>query len=54
MKKIVLFLGFISLLTDLNTQVGINTSNPQTTLDVAGNGASATIKDGFRAPRITK
>lgn len=54
MKKTILFLGFISLSTALSAQVGINTPNPQTTLDVVGNGASATIKDGFRAPRITK
>lgn len=54
MKKIILFLGFISLSTTFSAQVGINTASPQTTLDVVGNGASATIKDGFRAPRITK
>lgn len=54
MKKNILFLGFISLSTTFNAQVGINTASPQTTLDVVGNGASATIKDGFRAPRITK
>lgn len=54
MKKITLFLGFLSLSTAFNAQVGINTPTPQTTLDVVGNGASASIKDGFRAPRITK
>ncbi|KMQ59501.1 hypothetical protein ACM46_20655 [Chryseobacterium angstadtii] len=34
-------------------QVGINTDKPQSTLDVAGNGASAVAKDGIIAPRVT-
>ncbi|MCS3530919.1 hypothetical protein [Chryseobacterium sp. JUb7] len=54
MKKTILFLGFVALYTNSNAQIGINTPNPQTTLDVVGNGASTTVKDGIRAPRITK
>ncbi|GAA5098852.1 hypothetical protein GCM10023210_35430 [Chryseobacterium ginsengisoli] len=33
--------------------VGITTTNPQVTLDVAGTPATATILDGIRAPRLT-
>ncbi|MEN4758960.1 tail fiber domain-containing protein [Chryseobacterium sp. C39-AII1] len=35
-------------------QVGINTANPQSTLDVVGNVASTSTKDGVTAPRITR
>jgi len=35
-------------------QVGINTPNPQVTLDVAGNAASTSSKDGISAPRVTR
>ena len=35
-------------------QVGINTTTPQSTLDVTGNGVSTTSKDGVMAPRITR
>lgn len=35
-------------------QVGIATSNPQSTLDVTGNGTSTAAKDGMMAPRITR
>ena len=35
-------------------QIGINTPDPQTTLDVVGNGASTSSKDGVTAPRITR
>lgn len=54
MKKITLLLGFLAVAQNLQAQVGINTPNPQTTLDVVGNGASTSFKDGMRAPRITK
>ncbi len=35
-------------------QVGINTANPQSTLDIVGNVASTSTKDGVTAPRITR
>ncbi|WP_267402093.1 MULTISPECIES: tail fiber domain-containing protein [unclassified Chryseobacterium] len=35
-------------------QVGINTANPQSTLDVVGNVVSTSTKDGVTAPRITR
>jgi len=35
-------------------QIGINTPNPQTTLDIVGNGASTSSKDGVTAPRLTR
>ncbi|MEN4758961.1 hypothetical protein ABEG63_01355 [Chryseobacterium sp. C39-AII1] len=35
-------------------QVGINTTNPQSTLDIVGNGVSTSTKDGVTAPRITR
>ncbi|NML68205.1 hypothetical protein HHL23_00050 [Chryseobacterium sp. RP-3-3] len=47
----VFFLGSASLVMG---QVGINTSAPQSTLDVVGNGASTTTKDGVMTPRITR
>ena len=33
--------------------VGINSTNPQVTLDVNGNATTVTATDGMRAPRIT-
>ncbi|WP_326980967.1 hypothetical protein VUJ46_11670 [Chryseobacterium sp. MYb264] len=38
----------------LYAQVGISTPNPQATLDVVGNGASTTTKDGVTPPRLTR
>jgi len=38
----------------LSAQVGINTPNPQVTLDIVGNGSSTTIKDGLMPPRVSK
>jgi len=46
--KILLFAGFF-----IQAQVGINTSNPQATLDVNGKPTDNTALDGIIAPRIT-
>lgn len=54
MKKITLLLGILTLSLSLHAQVGINTANPQTSLDVVGNPASTSSKDGISAPRMTK
>jgi hypothetical protein len=35
-------------------QIGINTPDPQTTLDIVGNGASTSSKDGVTLPRLTR
>jgi len=53
MKKLLLSIPLLGI-SLLNAQVGINTEAPNATLDVIGNGASATVKDGFIAPRLTK
>ncbi|WP_326984775.1 hypothetical protein VUJ46_09675 [Chryseobacterium sp. MYb264] len=37
-----------------NSQVGINTANPHTSLDIVGNADSTSSKDGVMAPRLTK
>jgi hypothetical protein len=39
--------------TTLNAQVGINTENPQATLDVAAGKTDGTLADGIIAPRMT-
>ncbi len=53
MKNIFLFL-FILFLSNTSAQnVGINSTNPQVTLDVNGNATTVTATDGMRAPRIT-
>jgi hypothetical protein len=53
MKKI-LFLFFTVLMVCVKAQyVGINTFNPQITLDVMGVPADATKSDGIIAPRLT-
>lgn len=54
MKKITFLIGFLAAVTNLYAQVGINTPNPQTSLDVVGNVTSTSSKDGISAPRITR
>jgi len=53
-KNIYSLAVFCLISSGLSAQVGINTSNPQVTLDVVGNGSSTTVKDGIMAPRISK
>ncbi|WP_312396691.1 hypothetical protein [Chryseobacterium sp.] len=54
MKKITLLIGVLALSVNLYAQVGINTPLPQTSLDVVGNAASTSSKDGILAPRVTR
>ncbi|WP_267402094.1 MULTISPECIES: tail fiber domain-containing protein [unclassified Chryseobacterium] len=56
MKKIKHFYPLIAVFafSGLYAQVGINTANPQSTLDVVGNVASTSSKDGVTAPRLTR
>ncbi len=56
MKKIKHFYPLIAVFafTGLYAQVGINTPTPQSTLDVVGNAASTSSKDGVTAPRLTR
>lgn len=49
-----LMLVCIALSSNIYSQVGINTIDPQTTLDVIGVGTSTTTPDGIIAPRITR
>jgi len=55
MKKILFFVSF-GIVTSVHAQtgrVGINTNDPQATLDVTGNPADPTKLDGVIAPRLT-
>ena len=53
MKQLILSLFLLSA-TALNAQVGVNTNDPKTTLDVVGTPSDATIPDGIIAPRISR
>ncbi|SFN55996.1 hypothetical protein SAMN05421594_3237 [Chryseobacterium oleae] len=53
-KQIYSLLAFLAIGSTCFSQVGIATLNPQSTLDITGNGASTTAKDGVMAPRITR
>ena len=53
MKKKILSLGGIILSLQVFSQVGINTPNPQASLDVVGKPTSTNVFDGIIAPRIT-
>ncbi|MGK6341464.1 hypothetical protein ACMGDK_04445 [Chryseobacterium sp. DT-3] len=53
MNKKILFLGGILCYLSVHSQIGINTPNPQATLDVVGKPNSIKIMDGIIAPRIT-
>ncbi|WP_300685094.1 hypothetical protein [Chryseobacterium sp.] len=52
MKKIMIT-GFLCAYAFVCSQIGINTSAPNATLDVASTPAATTKPDGFLAPRIT-
>ncbi|MCS3530522.1 hypothetical protein [Chryseobacterium sp. JUb7] len=53
-KTILSLLSLVSFSSLAIGQVGINTSTPQSSLDVVGNGASTSAKDGIIAPRVSK
>lgn len=53
MKKSVFVLPYFILSQFLSGQVGVNTQNPATTMDIVGNPASSTIPDGLLTPRLT-
>ena len=53
MKQLILSLFLLSA-TALNAQVGVNTNDPKTTLDVVGTPSDATVPDGIIAPRLTR
>ena len=52
MKQIILVLLAISSISSM-AQVGINTTDPKTTLQVEGEATNITISDGIQAPAIT-
>lgn len=60
MKKKLVVLGFLLILTNIRAQVGINTETPKTTLDVnakrdtGGNITDNTQTYGLQAPRFTR
>ncbi|MDQ1857715.1 hypothetical protein [Chryseobacterium sp. WLY505] len=53
MKKNVLLLGSILISLQTFSQVGINTTTPQASLDVTGKPTSTNVLDGIIAPRIS-
>src|SRR5699024_6430213 len=53
MKKYLLYFVALLFSSVAFSQTGINTHNPQATLDVTGEPTSATVTDGVIAPRIT-
>lgn len=53
-KTLLSLLSLISFSSLAIGQVGINTPDPQSSLDVVGNGATTSAKDGIIAPRISK
>ncbi|WP_326980965.1 tail fiber domain-containing protein [Chryseobacterium sp. MYb264] len=53
-KNVYSLAAFFLVSAGLSAQVGINTPNPQATLDIVGNGASTTTKDGVTSPRLTR
>ncbi|MCS3869950.1 hypothetical protein J3D55_002866 [Chryseobacterium ginsenosidimutans] len=53
-KKIYSLIVLFSMGTIASAQMGINTANPQVTLDIIGNAASTSSKDGVSAPLITR
>lgn len=53
MKTNFIFILFIFSCSHLYSQVGINTENPKTTLDVVGVPATATVLDGIIPPRLS-
>lgn len=53
MKKKILLLGSIIISLRVFSQIGINTPDPQASLDVVGKPTSANVFDGIIAPRIT-
>ncbi len=54
MKKVLLYVIILLSVTTLTAQVGINTNDPKTTLDVVGNPSNAAMPDGVIAPKITR
>lgn len=53
MKKKILLLGGIIISLQMFSQIGLNTPNPQASLDVVGQPTSPNVFDGIIAPRIT-
>ncbi|MCC3217182.1 hypothetical protein LIV57_18085 [Chryseobacterium sp. X308] len=53
MKKKFLLLGGLTISLQVFSQVGINTPDPQASLDVVGKPTSTNVFDGIIAPRIT-
>lgn len=53
MKKNIMIGGFLCIYTLSFSQVGINTSTPNATFDVAANSSSSSRPEGFIAPRLT-
>ncbi|GGE97824.1 hypothetical protein SAMN05443634_106176 [Chishuiella changwenlii] len=53
MKKIYLFLGSIFVAIQLHAQVGVNTTSPNATLEVASSPTNTTQADGFIPPKLT-
>ncbi|WP_162800956.1 hypothetical protein [Chryseobacterium sp. KLBC 52] len=53
MEKKILLLGSFLISLQVFSQVGINTPNPQASLDVVGKPTSTNVFDGIIAPRIT-
>ena len=53
MKNNILLISILCSAANLQSQVGINTSSPQATLDVAASPSDQVKADGFIAPRLT-
>lgn len=53
MKRIFLFISVLGIVSISAQNVGINSTNPQVTLDVNGVASTVAATDGMRAPQIT-
>ncbi|WP_449400832.1 hypothetical protein [Chryseobacterium wanjuense] len=53
-KHVYFLLAILATESLVSAQVGINTANPQASLDVVGNGSNTSFKDGIIAPRVSK
>lgn len=51
--KVIIFLATLFMSTMVYSQVGVNTADPQATLDVVGDATTAGTADGIIAPRMT-